>query len=254
MPAADAPAAGPAEGVSAAGVASADGLGAAAFPARPRAPRWLRPVLVVVVLAALLAAWRTGLLGVVTDAERLRDALRALGGWGHAAYVAVFTLFQPFGIPGAALIVGAIYVWPPFEAYILSWLGAMGSSTVGFLFARFVGREWIAQRIPARFRAWDARIEKNGIWAAVLMRLVFWMNPFVHGLFGLSRISFTHYMIGCAIGYVPTIAAIVWLGGHVVEAVAEQPSRLLPWLGGVVALIVAWRLWAWRRKRRAQPG
>lgn len=219
-------------------------------PARVPAPRWLRPAMIAVVVVLLLAAWRTGVLAVVTDAEKLRDALRALGGWGHAAYVAVFTLLQPFGIPGAALILGAIYVWPPFEAYVFSYLGALGSSIVGFLFARFIGREWISQRIPARFRAWDARIEKNGILAAVLMRLIFWMNPFVHGLFGLSRISFAHYVVGCAIGYLPTIAAIVWLGGHVVDAVVEQPLRLVPWVGGIVLLIVGWRVWAWRKKRR----
>ena len=61
---------------------------------------WTRIALVAAVAAALGGLYYSGFFELITDPERARAALDELGIWAPILYVAAFTLFEPFFIPG----------------------------------------------------------------------------------------------------------------------------------------------------------
>jgi uncharacterized membrane protein YdjX (TVP38/TMEM64 family) len=222
--------------------------------AMPRLSRThLRIAAVVGVVVVLAAAWRLGVLHVFSDAGRLRDTLRGLGTTGYVAFVVAFIVLQPFGVPGMVFVLGATYVWPKPIALALSFVGALGAANAGFLFARFVARDWVSARLPARLRAYDERLEKNGLATTLVLRIIFWMNPFLHGLLGLSRIGFFTHLFATAVALAPALALIVWVGSSVIDVVRDLPAeRAVPWLVVVAAAFVGWRVYKWRAGRQAR--
>jgi uncharacterized membrane protein YdjX (TVP38/TMEM64 family) len=212
-----------------------------------RARTRLRKLAVLGALVLLLTAWRLGLLESFSDPERLRDALRGLGPTGYAAFVAAFMLLQPFGVPGTVFVIGATYVWPRPVAYALSLTAAVGASNVGFLFARFVARDWVRARMPARLLAYDERLEQRALATALVLRGIFWMNPILHGFFGLSRVPFSTHLFATVVTLAPTLAFLVWVGGTLFDRVRELPGdRLLVVV--VAAALVAAGVWLVRRR------
>jgi uncharacterized membrane protein YdjX (TVP38/TMEM64 family) len=216
-------------------------------------PGWVKLALVMGLAAIVFASWRLGAFEYVERPEELREHLRALGPWGYVAYVGAFAVLQPIGVPGFALIVVASYVWPAPIAYGLSLLGAMISAIEGFLFARFVARDWVAKRLPARLHKYDRAIAVRAVRAAFVLRMIFWMNPLIHGLFGVSRVRFRHYVLGTFLGYVPSLAVAVWATGGALELLRSQPTWLLGVVVTAIVLVLLARLLWWRRRPRAAP-
>ncbi len=211
----------------------------------------LRAVLLVAVALGVLAVWASGLFELLGDPEVLRSKLLAMGPWGYVVYLVAFAVLQPAGVPGVALIFASTYVWPKPVAYGLSLVGAMLGATLGFYFARFVGQDWVSARLPARLRKYDERIASRGLSTAFTLRIVFWMNPLVHALFGISRVSFSRYALGTLLGYVPSLAIAVWASGSVLDLFKSQPPwRVAIVLVSVVVLALLGRVWIRRRKAR----
>jgi uncharacterized membrane protein YdjX (TVP38/TMEM64 family) len=215
--------------------------------------RVLKLALVTAVALGALGAWRFGVFELFADPARMKSALLDMGAAGYAAYLAVFAFLQPVGVPGIALTIGASYVWPKPIAFALSLVGSVLASTTGFLFARFVARDWIAANMPARFRGYDERIASRGFATAFFLRLVFMMNPFLHGLFGISKVRFRSYVLGSLLGYVPGLVLWVWASAWAIDLVKEaEPREYAPIAIGVVGLVVAVRVGFWWRRRRRE--
>lgn len=192
---------------------------------------------VATVVGALLvvgAAYYTGLFSLLGDPPRLKAALLGLGPAGYFAYLGGFGVLQPLGVPGIALVIGASLVWPPPIAFALCMTGSMLSSVVGFTLARFVARDWVRERIPPRFARYEATLARRAFATIFVLRLVFLMNPFLHGLFGLSQVRFSTHLVASALGYVPTLLAISWLGGSIVELLTSQPKERFVLVAAVV--------------------
>ena len=117
---------------------------------------------VIFVAAMLVVAQRLGLFrsGRRAGAPQAKRSL-ALGPWGYVAFVVAYAALQPFGVPGTVFIIAAPLIWPWPVAFALSMAGTMAASVVGFSFARFVARDWVAKRIPARFREYDEALERS---------------------------------------------------------------------------------------------
>src|SRR6185437_1436172 len=179
----------------------------------------------------------------------LKQALVDLGPWGYLAFLGAYTLLQPFGVPGTVFVVAAPLIWPWPIAFALSMVGTMSASVVGFSFARFVAREWVAARIPARFRAYDEALEKRAFLTVFTLRFVFWMPQVLHAFLGISRVSFWTHFWASAAGYVIPLLVVSYFGPQVFEAARAAPREV--WIGvGLAAVAVALAVWAVRRRAR----
>ena len=191
--------------------------------------------LVALVVGGLLAAWRSGVFAEVSDPSSLARTLVDMGAGGYAAFILAYTLLQPFGVPGTVFIVAAPLIWPWPVAFVLSMIGTMAASVVGFSVARFVARDWIAARVPARFRKYDDDLERRGFRTVLVLRVVFWMPPLLHAFFGVSKVPFWTHFWGSFVGYLAPLLLVSYLGARIIDAHGHLGPQALPAIGGLVA-------------------
>ncbi len=211
-----------------------------------------RLLLVLTVVALMVTAHQLGLLRVFGEPARVKDALLELGPLGYLAFVAAYAALQPFGMPGTVFIMAAPLVWPWPIAFALSMTGTMAASVVGFSFARFVAREWVEQRIPARFRKYDEALERRGFVTVLTLRLIFWMPPMLHAFFGVSKVRFWTHFWASFLGYLPTLLLVSYFGEKLFELM--KTASLSTWLAiatGTAAVVLAF-VWVSRRKSRRE--
>jgi uncharacterized membrane protein YdjX (TVP38/TMEM64 family) len=215
----------------------------------PRAPdlRALRIAAVAAVVVLLALAHQFGLLHRFADPARIKQVLVDAGGWGYAVFIVAYATLQPFGLPGTVFIFAAPLIWPWPIAFALSMVGTMAASVVGFSFARFVARDWVASKIPLRFRKYDEALARRAFATVFFLRFVFWMPPLLHAFFGVSRVSFSTHFWASLAGYVLPLLAVSFFGQRVFDAVMNRPA--LAWIGPVLA-VVAIAIWLWLLRRR----
>lgn len=208
-----------------------------------------RVAAVLGVLVLLAIAHRLGVLDDFSSLTRAKQTLTALGPRGYAAFVAAYTVLHPFGIPGTVFIWVAPLIWPWPVAFALSMVGTMAASTVGFSFARFVAREQVAKRIPARFRRYEESLARNGFLTVFVLRFVFWMPQWLHALLGVSRVSFWTHFWGSFAGYLVPLFLVSYFGERLFALLKKVPTNA--WIAAGVAIgVVALGAWAFRRRGR----
>jgi len=199
------------------------------------------------VVALLVVAQRFGLFALFADPARVKETLVELGPLGYLAFVAAYAALQPFGVPGTVFIMAAPLIWPWPVAFALSMTGTMAASVVGFSFARFVARDWIAAKIPARFKKYDEALAKRAFVTVFTLRLVFWMPPLLHAFFGVSKVRFWTHFWGSFAGYVPTLFLVSYFGEQLFELV--KTASLGTWLiTGALTLAIVGGFWWFQRR------
>jgi uncharacterized membrane protein YdjX (TVP38/TMEM64 family) len=208
---------------------------------------------VLVVVAILVVAQRLGVFRQLADPAGLKMAVVGLGSWGYVAYVVAYAALQPFGFPATVFTLGAPLVWPWYVAFGLAMTGTIAASVVGFLFARFVARDWVAARIPERYRRHDDALGRRAFATVVLLRSMFWMSSPLHSFFGVSQVRFSTHLWGSLLAYVPPLLLLSVFGERLFELARGAPLGL--WVGlavGVVALALG--VWAVRRRKGLSAG
>ena len=209
--------------------------------------RNLRIAAVLLVIALLVVAQRLGLFQQFANPAQVKEALVGLGPWGYVAFIAAYAAFQPFGVPGTVFIWAAPMIWPWPVAFALSMTGTMAASVVGFSFARFIARDWISTRIPERFRKYDEALAKRAFVTVVTLRFIFWMPPFLHAFFGVSKVRFWTHFGGSFVGYLLPLLMVSYFGEKLFDWMKDAPASV--WIGvGALVLVIGGVVW-WRRRK-----
>ena len=213
--------------------------------------RWAKIAAVLVVAAVLVSAQQFGIFGHFADPAGVKSTLVELGPWGYVAFLAAYAILQPFGFPATVFTLAAPLIWSWPVAFVLSLGGAMAASVLGFMFARFVARDWVAARIPARLRRHDDALGRRAFLTVLLLRSVFWMASPLHAFFGVSQVKFWTHLAGSLLAYIPPLLLISYFGERLFEALWAAPRAL--WIGlglGLVAVVLT--VGAIRRLRRVR--
>jgi uncharacterized membrane protein YdjX (TVP38/TMEM64 family) len=214
--------------------------------------RFAKLGLVAIVVTMLLVAYRFGVLAKVSEPQSLAHSLIAMGAWGYLLFLLAYTVLQPFGIPGTVFVVAAALIWPWPIAFALSMVGTMLASVVGFAFARFIARDWIAARIPLRFRKYDEALERNAFQTVVLLRIIFWMPPPLHAFFGVSRVPFWTHFWGSALGYLAPLFLVSVFGSRMFDSSGQLQLRALPILAPMLVISLGAAILLRRRSRASK--
>lgn len=225
---------------------------ASADDAKPTS-RGAKLALVTATTAMLITAWRLGAFEILAEPERLRTWIVDRGAWGQLVFVLAYTLLQPFGVPGTVFLLVAPLLWPWPEAYALTMIGTMTASVVGFSFARFVARDFVERRIPARFRAYEDALERRAFVTVVTLRFILWMPPALHAFFGVSRVSFATHFWGSLVGYALPLLAMAYFGERLFAWLSEIPLYAWAIAGAVLVAIALVALALWLRRRASNP-
>jgi uncharacterized membrane protein YdjX (TVP38/TMEM64 family) len=220
----------------------------------PRRARYTKLAVVVLVIAVLAIAYSLGVFEQVAHPKALARTLVELGPWGYVAFIVAYTVLQPFGVPGTVFIIAAPLIWPWQTAFVLSMIGTMSASVVGFSFARFVARDWVSARIPARLRKYEDALERRAFQTVVLLRLIFWMPQPLHFFFGVSKVGFWTHFWGSLLGYVPPLLLVSYLGGEMFDASGRlQPGAWRIFAALIVAsLLIVVLVRSYERRRGAR--
>jgi len=214
--------------------------------------RWLRVALVLLIALGLGLAWRLGVFANLGEPRLLADALVAQGAWGYLAFLLAYALLHPFGVPGTIFVVAAPLIWPWPIAFALSMIGTMAASVIAFSFARFMARDWVSARIPARLRRYDEALAREAFVTVALLRLVLWMPQPLHWFFGVSKVKSSTHFWGSLVGYVPPLLAVSFLGSKLFDGAGHLQPGAWPIMGGFVAVsLVVAALARWYERRRA---
>ena len=207
----------------------------------------LRLGLILAAIALVVVAWRLGVFRAAQDPRHLADQLVALGVWGYVAFVVAYAALQPFGLPGTVFVFAAPLIWPWPIAFALSMVGTMAATSVGFLFSRFVARDWIAPRIPRRFKKYDEALERRAFATVFTLRFVFWMPPLLHAFFGVSRVRFWTHFWASFLGYLLPLFLVSFFGQRVVDWMKNaSPTTWVAVAAGVIVVAAI----VWLRQRR----
>ena len=201
-------------------------------------------------LVVLAIAWHFGVFARVAEPKALAQSLVAMGAWGYLAFIVAYALLQPFGVPGTVFIVAAPLIWPWHVAFALSMTGTMAASVIGFSFARFVAREWVSARVPARLRRYDEALERSAFQTVVILRLIFWMPQVLHSFFGVSKVRFSTHFWGSLVGYVPPLLLVSYLGASMFDAAGRMQPAAWPVMAGLLIASLVIGLLARARERR----
>ena len=203
-------------------------------------------LLFVAIIAAALAAW---FLYLQNHLPALMEWVREQGLWGAIVVGLGYAIATVLMIPGSlvTLLIGAIY-GPLIGTAVVSPASVLGA-TLAFQLGRGVFRGAIENKMAGnvRFAALQGAIEKQGFKILTLVRLspVF---PFtvVNYAFGLTRVSFSTYVLGSFLGMLPGTLMYVYLGSAVGDIAtlssegvgdAGWQGEVLKW-GGLAATVI----------------
>lgn len=162
------------------------------------------------------ALWQTGLFqGVTTEGIQARVA--EAGPLGPLVYVLAFALLQPFGVSAHLFLVAAGLMWESAVGIPLGLLGMMLGCTNSFAAARWMGREAVQARIPARLARHDDALAHRGLRTVIALRLAFFTFFPLNLAMGVSQVRWRDYLLGTFLGCLP-MALFDLLAAHHIAA------------------------------------
>lgn len=223
--------------------------------------RIVRFAALVLGLALVIGLWSAAGIADLTDPGALADTLRdfAAGPLAPLAFVVAFVLGGFVVFPVTVLITGTGMVFDPAPAMAIASAGVLASASASWALGRLLGRDLgpgaLASRLGPRLESASRAVADRGILAVATLRMLP-VAPFsiVSLAIGASRIGFSDFLVGTALGMAPGLVVLPLLGTRLID-VARNPQPLeIALLGLVFALWVAFSigLQVFVRRRRAR--
>lgn len=163
-------------------------------------------------------------------AERLGLLLQAAGFWAPVAYMVIYAAGVCLFVPGTLLTAIGAAIFGPYLGFVYVWVAALTGSSLAFYIGRYLGRDFAASLIGDRLKKYDDAIERNGFATVLYLRLVYFpFTPMNFGM-GLTKVRFTDYFAGTALGILVGTFILTFFFGTLKQVWASgQWSRLLSW-------------------------
>lgn len=178
-------------------------------------------------MAALSYLVKTAFLPEIS-AETIVDFATAHPEGAVPIFFASFAVGLLFHVPGVLFILAARSIWGPELGFLLSYLGALFSCQFAVTVVRLGVRTTIEGRLdettiklPLARRVFSKLNDSPVLTVAGLRSLMFCSPPLNYAL-GFTRLSLSSHFVGTAIGLVPIVGGIFFLG----EGVWEGYRRL----------------------------
>jgi len=210
----------------------------------------IRIVILIAILGIVAFGFFSGFYQYLTP-DQLRELANEAGVWGPLLLIVLFSLLEPFFVPGAIFLLAAATLWPFWLAFAVNLVGATGAGMTGFAFARYFGRDWVEAHMPPRLQAWDEYLTAKGLRAILVFRLVFFLNPASHWALGLSGVRASTAALGTLIAFAPGVWLFTYFGAQILEWFAAQPVTTWVAAGAAILAFVAFR--RFRAKRASSP-
>ncbi len=164
-------------------------------------------------LVLLVVAIRVSGLQDALDEAWIDRYVRGHGAAGVAMFVAMGALFTAVGLPRQIISFLAGYAFGLAFGALVGVLATACGCTITFYYARFMGRDLVANRFPGKVRRIDAFLADNPFTMTLLIRFLPVGSNLVTNLAaGVSSVAFLPFIAGSAIGYVPQTLVFALVG------------------------------------------
>jgi uncharacterized membrane protein YdjX (TVP38/TMEM64 family) len=167
---------------------------------------------------------------VYFSVDRLRLLLETAGFWAPLAYIVVYVAGICLFLPGTLLTALGGAIFGPYLGFVYAWLGAVFASSIAFYIGRYLGRDFASSLIGDKLKKYDDAIARNGFATVLYLRLVYFpFTPMNFGM-GLTKVRFTDYFAGTALGIMVGTFIFTFFIGTVKEVWASARwEELLSW-------------------------
>ena len=224
---------------------------------------WIKRILLLAVIAAIIGAWalipsvKQGVNEVLFmfasgDFTAVREFVASYG--GYAALISfLLMVFQSVAAPLPAFLLtfanASLFGW--LRGAILSWTSAMAGAAVCFVIARVLGRD-AAERLTSRtgLRQIDTFFEKYGKNTVLICRLLPFMSfDIVSYAAGLTSMSFGAFFIATGIGQLPATLVYSYVGGMLTGGAKLFVTGLFILFALSALIVLARNIYTDRQKR-----
>jgi len=215
-----------------------------------RSPAWGKLLAIVLVIAALAAAWRYTPLSEYITAERITGWARAIRGWRWAPLMVMF-LYTPAAFvmfPRPLLTLLTVIAFGPWLGFAYGMTGIIGSALATYYVGRLLPEKTLQRLAGDKLDDVIRALRRRGLMAMLAVRIIP-VAPFaVEGFIaGAVPIKLWEYTLGTFLGMLPGVLATSVFGGQLAAAL-EDPSTINWWIvGGVILAMVAltWYVKRW---------
>jgi uncharacterized membrane protein YdjX (TVP38/TMEM64 family) len=180
------------------------------------------------------------------DPAQLQRAFGS-GATSMLAFVAIGAAGCAVGVPRQAIAFAAGYLFGFVPGLAAGWAGMLAGLCISFWYARLVGRDWAARRLPPGLRKVDRFVADNPFSATLTLRLLpVGNNLALNLLAGLSGVAFLPFLGGSAVGYLPQAIVFALLGSGV------RVEREIQLVLGVLLFVLSAALGLWLLARHRQ--
>lgn len=205
----------------------------------------------VAALAVLLVALPVAATTVhMPDLGAVRAWIAGLGPWGPVTFTLVYAAAVPAPLPKSVLSTAAGLAFGIPLGVTLVIGGGTAGAVVAFGLARWLGRDAVARMTSGRVERVDGMIERHGVAAALLVRVVP-VLPYtvLNYACGVTAMRLRHYVVGTALGGLPGTVAYVALG--------SLGARISPWVPAIASVGLGLATLgtgaAWSQLRKSAP-
>lgn len=206
---------------------------------------------------AILGYWASPLIAQATsfssdDLERVKQFIQSFGILGPLVVILLMVLktaLPPVPIPVFLILIANALVFGFWAGLFTAWIAHIAAALYAFYFSRILGEHRVRRLL--RNRGWehyDLLLGKRGPYIVFVMRLLM-ITPFniISYLSGLTPMSPLAYTIATALGVIPEVVLLTYLG----ERLEEFEINLFYFLEivtvlGVLGLVGSWlgvKLW-----------
>lgn len=156
----------------------------------------------------------------------LETTVGELGHWGPVLLTVLATFWAIFCLPGPVILgfIGTVYSSSPLLGLWIALIADSVASVVGFLVARHLGRERVADWLENKpwFQWLEEQTELRGAYGVFVVRMMpFFPNSLASYAMGLSALRFWPYTIASVLGSIPNLAVYVFGSAGAVHLVRE---------------------------------
>jgi uncharacterized membrane protein YdjX (TVP38/TMEM64 family) len=206
------------------------------------------------------------LIGIVIAARMfpLLDWVKSFAAWaeqlgtvGALLYGVLFGIISLLMLPSLPFTIVAGLAFGIVKGVFAIMVGITIGASLGFLFARYLARGAVAQKISAhpRFSAIDRAIGGEGWKIVGLLRMCPVPFGITNYLYGLTAIEFWRYMGATVVGMLPGCVTFVYLGAFGKQTLDGPRQPIQYALGGLMLIALFGATWMLGRiaKRAAGP-
>jgi uncharacterized membrane protein YdjX (TVP38/TMEM64 family) len=220
----------------------------------PKKASFTRPLIFILLVAGSLVAARAFNLQEYAQEDRLRQVVTSYGMWGPVIYLLVWTIAPVLMMPCLPVTLAGGILFGPLWGVVYATIGATSGAMLSFLVARYLAREWVAEKISgSKLAHLDDKVARHG-WKIVAFTRLIPLLPFflLNYAFGLTRIRFLPYAIATFFAMLPWTIAFVLLSSSLLPLLQGQVSVWL--IIGIVLVALVSLLPVIYKKIKARQG